>query len=182
MPPRRAAAHTVGDRQTRLANGDVVSVAVGCFGKEYAESRGARPWSTEAVRDQGTVVGRDGSFWLVRFGDGDHRFERKALSFESRPSGAEASGCSRSAPIVTQDDSDEETGGVASAQQPAVDSSDDEENGYPAVGASDHEPAAVLMVVVAVLMVRVKRHVQMQMRARVNCTNEYTQKSCDACS
>ncbi|KAL1515411.1 hypothetical protein AB1Y20_002038 [Prymnesium parvum] len=53
------------DKTTRVVIGDVVSVAVGVFGQEYAEARGARPWRSEAVRDEGTIVTTFGSFALL---------------------------------------------------------------------------------------------------------------------
>eukprot|EP00965_Chrysotila_dentata_P180249 5951230-Pleurochrysis_carterae.AAC.1 len=36
----------------RLKMGDVVSVAVGAFGQDYAKSRGTQPWTSEEVRDE----------------------------------------------------------------------------------------------------------------------------------
>eukprot|EP00965_Chrysotila_dentata_P244226 6205839-Pleurochrysis_carterae.AAC.1 len=53
----------------RLTVGDVVSVAVGAFGQHYARSRGAQPWTSEEVRDEGKFVGKSGSKWLVKFTD-----------------------------------------------------------------------------------------------------------------
>eukprot|EP00965_Chrysotila_dentata_P170648 5633360-Pleurochrysis_carterae.AAC.1 len=50
---------------TRLKVGNIVSAAVRTFGKEYALSRGARPWTSESVRDEGKVVRKDGVNWTV---------------------------------------------------------------------------------------------------------------------
>eukprot|EP00965_Chrysotila_dentata_P115147 3806785-Pleurochrysis_carterae.AAC.1 len=50
---------------TRLKMGDIVSAAVRTIGKEYALSRGARPWTSESLRDEGKVVGKDGVNWTV---------------------------------------------------------------------------------------------------------------------
>eukprot|EP00965_Chrysotila_dentata_P122187 4039697-Pleurochrysis_carterae.AAC.2 len=71
---------------TRLKVGDVVSAAVGAFGEEYARFRGARPWTTEEVRDDGVVTSKSGNLWLVDFNDGNGTvgLARKALHFVSR--------------------------------------------------------------------------------------------------
>lgn len=127
------------DKSSRLAEGDTVSVAVGAFGQSYAESRGARPWTTESVRDMGVVVGRDGNKWLVKFSDGQHKFERRALSLEQRAregQPAPRAGSSRSAPIVHSDDEEQSEEGAGGAPEPQVDSSEDEDYG---VGQPDHE-------------------------------------------
>ena len=49
------------DKTTRLKVGDTVSVRVGVFGEEYAKTRvtNRTPWTTETVRDDGEVTGRD---------------------------------------------------------------------------------------------------------------------------
>eukprot|EP00965_Chrysotila_dentata_P030293 1008265-Pleurochrysis_carterae.AAC.1 len=67
----------------RLKLGDVVSAAVGVFGEAYARSRGATPWTSEFVRDEGIVVGKEGNLWLVGFDDGNGgvQLARKALKF-----------------------------------------------------------------------------------------------------
>lgn len=140
MPP--AASRSAGlDHATRLQIGDTVSVAVGCFGKSYAESRGARPWTTETVRDNGTVVGREANMWLVNFGDGEHRFERKALSFVSHSDAAVPAGRRRAAPIVDDSDGDEagEVAAAAVAEQPVGPTADDSSDEEMAVGAEEHE-------------------------------------------
>eukprot|EP00965_Chrysotila_dentata_P161494 5333775-Pleurochrysis_carterae.AAC.2 len=49
----RAIASTV-----RLRKGDVVSVAISTFGDPYARSRGAVPWTSAIVRDEGEVIGK----------------------------------------------------------------------------------------------------------------------------
>eukprot|EP00327_Prymnesium_parvum_P028322 CAMPEP_0195581468 /NCGR_PEP_ID=MMETSP0814-20130614/20326_1 /TAXON_ID=97485 /ORGANISM="Prymnesium parvum, Strain Texoma1" /LENGTH=162 /DNA_ID=CAMNT_0040718823 /DNA_START=53 /DNA_END=539 /DNA_ORIENTATION=+ len=91
----------------------------------------------EAVRDEGSVVGRNGSCWRVKFADGEYAFERKALSFVSRGavggSGAPARGARRTGPI---DDTDEEDDAAATPAR--VVSSD--EDGYGA-GECDHDAA-----------------------------------------
>lgn len=43
---------------TRLREGDLVSVAVSTFGQQYARSRGAVPWTSQSVRDEGRIVGK----------------------------------------------------------------------------------------------------------------------------
>ena len=83
MPP-----HPQLDKTTRLQLGDHVSVAVAVFGESYARERGANPWHTEAVRDEGYVIGRKGSKWLIEFDDGEFAFDRRAISFISRPRAA----------------------------------------------------------------------------------------------
>eukprot|EP00965_Chrysotila_dentata_P108545 3585476-Pleurochrysis_carterae.AAC.1 len=78
---------------TRLKVGDIVSAAVRSFGKEYAISRGAHPWTSESVRDEAKVVGKDGVNWTVVFNDGEGPvvLVRKVLRFvrreESAPDG-----------------------------------------------------------------------------------------------
>ena len=101
----------------RLRVGDVVSVAVGVFddGKNgYALSRGARSAQDQSVRDEATVIGKDGALWKLHFDqDGtDHTFARTAIKFERRL-----------ATVERESSSDEE---VAHPQAPAVDSSDGE--------------------------------------------------------
>eukprot|EP00965_Chrysotila_dentata_P137823 4559489-Pleurochrysis_carterae.AAC.1 len=74
---------------TRFKVGDIVSAAVRTFGKEYAISRGARPW-TRSVRDEGQVVGKDGINWTVCFDDGEGPvvLARKGLRFVRREESA----------------------------------------------------------------------------------------------
>ncbi|KAL1527254.1 hypothetical protein AB1Y20_015930 [Prymnesium parvum] len=56
----------------RFSIGDVVSgVAVGAFGRECARSRGANPWHSEAVRDEGIIVEKVDNKWKVKFADGE---------------------------------------------------------------------------------------------------------------
>lgn len=130
MPP-------VLDKSSRLSIGDTVTVAVGAFGQEYALSRGARPWRTESVRDEGVVVERShGNKWAVRFADGQtHAFERKALALVAR--GAEHAGRPGRPTRGVSDDEDEERLVQRTPEQPMVDSSDDEA-GAP-VGRPDHD-------------------------------------------
>ena len=73
-------------REPPLLEGDVVSVAVRQFGEEYARSRGGRQWASENVRDEGTVVEKHNSQYLVDFGDGEERrwWARRLLRFVSR--------------------------------------------------------------------------------------------------
>eukprot|EP00965_Chrysotila_dentata_P141746 4684951-Pleurochrysis_carterae.AAC.1 len=70
----------------RLKVGDAVSVAVGIFGQDYARSRGAQPWTSEEVRDEGKIVGKGGSKWLVKFANVEESVAlvRKALRLVSR--------------------------------------------------------------------------------------------------
>lgn len=128
MPGRQSG--SVLDKTTRLTAGDIISVAVGVFGKEYAESRGARPWTSEHVRDKGKVIGRQDGKWIVKFTDSEHVLERKAMAFESRDTTEkEATGRRRSAPRPVNTDSsnhessDEET---RAPQAPTIDSSDED--------------------------------------------------------
>lgn len=135
VPARPAAAVTA-----RLAVGDTVSVAVGVFGEEYARSRGASPWFSEAVRDNGVIIGRDGQKWRMRFADGVYSFERKALVLEKKAAMAvEGAGTHRAAARETRaSDSDEEEpddNAAAQAQQPVLDSSDEDIG----PGAPEHE-------------------------------------------
>lgn len=118
------------DKATRLNVGDVVSVAVGVFGKDYAISRGASPWHSEAVRDEGEVTGRQAGKWLVRFRDGVHKFERKALSFVRK-----AAGAGRCAAAAVEANSDDEEAVDSTPQAPLVDSSDEDVG----VGEAEHE-------------------------------------------
>lgn len=141
MSPPRAASTT--DKTKRLNIGDTVSVAVGAFGKEYALSRGANPWCTETVRDEGTVIGRENGKWKVRFADGEHVFDRKALSFERSVDGSTScsvAGSRRSNPIEQDSESDDHDSmaadGPAPQQVPQPDSSDDEVD---MLGEPDHE-------------------------------------------
>ena len=91
------------DKRTRVKVGDIVSVAVGAFGQEYAESRGARPWNGESVRDEGTITDRgDNGTWSVTFADSVHNFKRSALSFV-RHSEEVAQGSRRSAAVAAAD-------------------------------------------------------------------------------
>lgn len=101
----------------RLQVGDVVSVAVGVFDdgeNGYARSRGARNVQDQSVRDEATVVGKDGGKWKLHFeqDNTDHIFDRKAIHFVRRP-----------AAVDRESSSDED---VARPQAPAVDSSDGE--------------------------------------------------------
>lgn len=89
MPLSRPSVHL--DKTTRLQSGDTVMVAVGVFGKDYAVSRGASPWTSEEVRDEGQVIGRENNKWKVKFADGEHLFDRKALAFEGRAAPAASS-------------------------------------------------------------------------------------------
>lgn len=120
------------DTASRLKVGDKVSVAVGVFGEDYARSRGANPWHSEAVRDEGVIVGREDNKWKVKFPDGDHLFERKALSLEGH--GEAAIGRSRRAPRNV-DDSEDESDGADKQDEPAMDSSDEEL----VVGEAEHD-------------------------------------------
>ena len=73
MPPSSSRGYL--DKVTRLQTGDMVSVAVGVFGKPYAVSRGASPWTSEEVRDQGQVIGRENGKWKAR-----HNTDLEAMS------------------------------------------------------------------------------------------------------
>eukprot|EP00965_Chrysotila_dentata_P091973 3036000-Pleurochrysis_carterae.AAC.1 len=44
-------------------------MAVGMFGQDYARSRGAQPWTSEEVRDEGKIAGKCGSKWPIKFAD-----------------------------------------------------------------------------------------------------------------
>ncbi|KAL1496688.1 hypothetical protein AB1Y20_014282 [Prymnesium parvum] len=131
------------DKTTRVVIGDVVSVAVGVFGQEYAEARGARPWRSEAVRDEGTIVDRANHLWVVRFADGaQERFERKAFAFVRRSTAAAPGGRGRPnrtpRRIITEaDDEDEEATRGHQGEGAQLDSSDEDE----AVGEADHGSA-----------------------------------------
>lgn len=111
-------------------------MAVGAFGREYARSRGANPWHSEAVRDEGIIIlGKVGSnTWNVKFTDGEHRFERKALQLVRRA----AAQRDRGAAVTREVDSESDAAEQLEEEQP-VDSSDEEES---PVGAADHEGAA----------------------------------------
>lgn len=131
------------DMTSRIKVGDTVSVAVSAFGEEYARSRGANPWHSKSVRDEGEVIGRENNKWKVRFTDGEHLFERKALSLvKQREDTAEASAPGRSRrAAVHVSDSDNESENQA-PQAPLVDSSDEEQAGVGAVGEPDHDGGA----------------------------------------
>ena len=75
------------DKKTRLKVGDKVSVRVGVFGQEYARTRvdGRTPWTTETVRDDGEVTGRDGEKWVVTCSDISVKLKRNEIAFISRP-------------------------------------------------------------------------------------------------
>lgn len=141
MPPLQQAgvANVDLDKRTRLAVGDVVSVAVGAFGEEYARARNAVPWRSEAVRDEGVVVGRRNSLWVVKFADGaQHEFERKALSYVERPADVRQQVGRRRATardVTAEEGSDEED--ARQPQAPVLDSSEEDEG----IGEADHEGA-----------------------------------------
>ncbi|KAL1523115.1 hypothetical protein AB1Y20_018072 [Prymnesium parvum] len=101
MPPAVAAAASAA-MTTRLALGDTVSVAVGAFGEEYARSRGASPWRSEHVRDEGKVIGREGNKWKVEFSDAVHLFDRKALWFVCRQEAGDTGKIPEVALIITK--------------------------------------------------------------------------------
>ena len=75
------------DKKTRLKVGDKVSVRVGVFGQEYARTRvdGRTPWTTETVRGDGEVTGRDGEMWVVTCSDISVKLKRNEIAFISRP-------------------------------------------------------------------------------------------------
>jgi hypothetical protein len=104
-----------------LRIGDIVSVAVWRFGEAYARSRVEDDnWKNEEVRDDGTIVGKDGDKWKVDFDDGEspQAWQCVALTFKSRPTQAER------AQDRSSDTSDAEEN--THAETPAPDSSDDE--------------------------------------------------------
>jgi hypothetical protein len=74
-------------KMTRLKVGDKVSVRVGVFGQEYARTRvdDRTPWTTETVRDDGEVTGRDGEKWVVTCSDIPVKLKRNEIAFISRP-------------------------------------------------------------------------------------------------
>ncbi|KAL1530775.1 hypothetical protein AB1Y20_001673 [Prymnesium parvum] len=131
MPPAVAAAASAA-MTTRLALGDTVSVAVGAFGEEYARSRGASPWRSEHVRDEGKVIGREGNKWKVEFSDAVHLFDRKALWFVCRQEAGDTQtvGRRRAFAREAEDSEDEQHDGEAEAD------SSDEDTGP---GAPEHE-------------------------------------------
>ena len=117
-----------------LKVGDSVSVAVKCFGAEYAKSHGGRQWQSEAIRDEGVVKGKDGAGdWLVDFGDGAEvkAWKRKILRFEARAADPDPPpprpGATRATAVsaVSGDDSSD-GGGAAEKGAEAMDSSDEE--------------------------------------------------------
>eukprot|EP00965_Chrysotila_dentata_P019490 648025-Pleurochrysis_carterae.AAC.1 len=55
----------------RLREGDVVSLPVCTFGEQYARSRGAVQWTSASVRNEGRVVGKRVTKWIVEFDDLD---------------------------------------------------------------------------------------------------------------
>lgn len=138
MPP-----HTQLDKTTRLQLGDHVSVAVAVFGESYARERGANPWHTEAVRDEGYVIGSNGSKWLIEFDDGEFSFDRRAISLISRPRAAPERAVSSRRSAVVVSNSDEEDEGVDEPQEPVPDSSEDEDWG---AGEADHEGGEIPVV------------------------------------
>eukprot|EP00965_Chrysotila_dentata_P015728 520795-Pleurochrysis_carterae.AAC.1 len=99
----------------RLREGDVVSVAISTLGQQYARSRGAVPWTSASVRDEGTVLGKKNGKWGVMFDDLDPAvLLRKAIHFVSRPSQAGAGhearrGEARNNPRTENDDSGDES-------------------------------------------------------------------------
>lgn len=94
------------DKSTRLKVGDRVSVAVRHFGEEYAKGRGARPWTTESVHDEGKIVGRQDSKWKVNFetDDAEHIFKREDIAFLGRDEQPQRAG-GRRATAIDQDSS-----------------------------------------------------------------------------
>eukprot|EP00965_Chrysotila_dentata_P041131 1365013-Pleurochrysis_carterae.AAC.1 len=57
----------------RLREGDVVSVPVCTFGEQYTRALEGLsvPWTSGSVRDEGRVVGKRGTRWIVEFDDLD---------------------------------------------------------------------------------------------------------------
>eukprot|EP00965_Chrysotila_dentata_P243109 6205241-Pleurochrysis_carterae.AAC.1 len=125
-----------------------MSVAVGTFGEDYALSRGAQPWTTEELRDEGNMVGKRNSKWLVKFAKVEENVAlvRKALRLVSREQeAAEAAlpdGSSRTRAIEHADsDSDAPKEGVV-AKSPEDSSDDDDANSghaHTACGPPNHE-------------------------------------------
>ena len=109
------------DKTTRLKEGDTVSVRVGVFGEEYAKTRvtDRTPWTTETVRDDGEVTGRDGDKWVVTCSDISVKLKRSEIAFVSRPQ--QAPGAARTTALDAEDSSQDDE------EHPApTDSSDDE--------------------------------------------------------
>lgn len=134
MPPAAAAL----DKTSRLKVGDRVSTAVSTFGEEYARGRGANPWRSEAVRDEGVIVGRGNGSWKVRFSDGEYSLVRRALSLVAHGERHAEVGTTRRAPAVVESDDESENDRV-NPQAPTADSSDEDEG----VGAPEHDGGSV---------------------------------------
>eukprot|EP00965_Chrysotila_dentata_P262003 6214437-Pleurochrysis_carterae.AAC.2 len=138
---RRRAIMAAAAMTARLKLGDTASAPVGAFGKEYALERGARPWTSENVRDEGVVVGKEGLKRLVDFDDGEGAvlLARKTLHFVRRPAEAPA-GATRVSAIICEEDEEE----VSAAEQPM--DSDDDDHGEdemllpaPQAGEAEHD-------------------------------------------
>jgi hypothetical protein len=122
------------DKKTRLKVGDEVSVRVGVFGQEYARTRvdGRTPWTTETVRDDGEVTGRDGEKWVVTCSDISIKLKRNEIAFISRPQ--QEPGAARATAVEQQDSSqDDEENPVG--MPPLYESDSDDEA---PIGAPDH--------------------------------------------
>jgi len=84
---------------------DTVSVAAYHFGIEYAKGSGAVPYHSEACRDAGIIIGREGDKWMLHFEDGKEKaFSRKDIWLLSRP--AAAPGAARSTAVEVAADCD----------------------------------------------------------------------------
>ena len=66
--------------------GDEVSVAVRCFGEEYARTRGDRQWASDNVRDKGTVILLAPNKITIDFKDGQppKEWKRNQVRFKAR--------------------------------------------------------------------------------------------------
>lgn len=73
-------------KQRALAVGDIVSVAVRHFGKDYAQKIAGRRWASEKQRCEGMVVDKDGDCWAVEFSDMQEpiKLKRHLLAFVRR--------------------------------------------------------------------------------------------------
>eukprot|EP00965_Chrysotila_dentata_P162367 5362105-Pleurochrysis_carterae.AAC.1 len=114
----------------RLREGDIVSVPVSTFGQQYARSRGAVPWTSPNVRDEGKSVGKRNGKWVVN---------RPSPS----ESGAAPAGTTRRDAIYEENDAEDAAGAAEVEDSSSDPESEDDAAAQHAVGQAAHEAGAV---------------------------------------
>eukprot|EP00965_Chrysotila_dentata_P112828 3728329-Pleurochrysis_carterae.AAC.1 len=134
---------------SRLREGDIVSMPVSTFGQQYARSRGAVPWTSPKVRDEGRIVGKRNGKWVEKFEGLEEPavLLRKVIGFVSRPSpsesGAAPAGTTRRDAIDEEND-DEDAAGAAEVEDSSSDpGSEDDAVAQHVVCQAAHEAGTV---------------------------------------